>query len=65
VVQWFLCSLSVRSRIKHCKFGISCLSTKHAVLRGKKKDQLSRHQANVFKASDISTCELSFGELTL
>jgi len=37
------------------KMGICCFSTKHATLRSKNKDWLSRNQNNVSKWSDMST----------
>ena len=45
---------------KNCKIGICCFSTKHAALRSKSKEWLSRNQNNV---SEWRAC--SFSELTL
>ena len=36
------------------KIGICCFSTKHAALRKKSKDWLSRNQDNVFECGDMS-----------
>ena len=45
---------------KDYKIGMCCFSAKHAALRRKSKDWLSRNQDNVSEWSDMSTCELLF-----
>ena len=47
---------------KDYKIGICCLFAKHAVLRSKSKDGLTRNKDNVFKSgsSDMSTHRLLF-----
>jgi hypothetical protein len=45
---------------KDYKIGICCFSAKHAALRRKSKDWLSRNQNNVSEWSDMSTRELLF-----
>ena len=45
---------------KHYKIGICCFSVKHAALRRKSKDWLSRNQNNVSEWSDMSTHGLLF-----
>ena len=45
---------------KDYKIGICCFSTKHAALRRKSKDWLTRNQNNVSKWNDMSTCGLLF-----
>jgi hypothetical protein len=40
--------------------GICCFSTKHAALRRKSKDCLSRNQNNMSEGSNMSTCGLLF-----
>jgi hypothetical protein len=45
---------------KDYKIGICCFSAKHAALRRKSKDWLSRNQNNVSEWSDMSTRGLVF-----
>jgi hypothetical protein len=45
---------------KDFKIGICCFSAKHAALRRKSKDWLSRNQNNVFEWNDMSTHGLLF-----
>jgi hypothetical protein len=45
---------------KDYKIGICCFSTKHAALRRKSKDWLSRNQDNVSEWSDMFICRLLF-----
>ena len=45
---------------KDYKIGICCFSAKHASLRRKSKDWLSRNQNNVSEWSDMPTCGLLF-----
>ena len=53
--------LEARSgQTKDYKIGMCCFSAKHAALRRKSKDWLSRNQNNVSEWSDISTCGLLF-----
>ena len=52
-----------KARSDHTKdyeIGICCFSTKHATLRRKYKDWLSRNQNNVSEWSDMSTRRLLF-----
>jgi hypothetical protein len=42
------------------QIGICCFSAKHATLRRKSKDWLSRNQNNVDEWRDMSTCGLLF-----
>ena len=45
---------------KDYQIGICCFSAKHATLRRKSKDWLSRNQNNVDEWRDMSTCGLLF-----
>jgi len=45
---------------KDYKIGICCFSTKHAALRRKSKDWLTRNQNNVPDWEDMSICGLLF-----
>ena len=45
---------------KDYEIGMCCLSAKHAALRRKSKDWMTRNQNNVFEWSDISTRGLLF-----
>jgi hypothetical protein len=45
---------------KDYKIGICCFSAKHAALRRKSKDWLSRNQDNVSEWSDMFICRLLF-----
>jgi hypothetical protein len=45
---------------KDFKIGICCFSAKHAALRRKSKNWLSRNQNNVFEWNDMSTHGLLF-----
>ena len=45
---------------KNYKIGICCFSAKHAALRRKRKDWLSRNQNNVSEWSNMSTRGLLF-----
>jgi hypothetical protein len=45
--------------------GICCFSAKHAELRRKSKDWLTRNQNNVSEWSDMSTRDCCFSELAL
>ena len=45
---------------KDYKIGICCFSAKHAALRRKSKDRLTRNQNNVSEWSDMSIRELLF-----
>ena len=42
-------------KTKDYKIGVCCFSAKHAALRSKSKDWLSRNQDNVSEWSDMST----------
>ena len=53
------------SQTKDYKIGICCFSTKHAALRSKSKDWLSRNQNNVSKWSDSLPADCCFNELAL
>ena len=45
---------------KDYKIGMCCFSAKHAALRRKSKDWLTRNQNNVYDRSDMSTRGLLF-----
>ena len=45
---------------KDYKIGVCCFSAKHAALRNKSKDWLTRNQNNVSEWSDMSTRTLMF-----
>jgi hypothetical protein len=48
------------SQTKDYEIGICCFSAKHAALRRKSKDRLTRNQDNVFEFCDMSTRGLLF-----
>ena len=51
----------VRALVKpEYKISICCFSSKHASLRSKSKDELSRNQNNVSQLNNMSTRELLF-----
>jgi hypothetical protein len=55
------CGFEPRSgQTKDFKIGICCFSAKHAALRRKSKDWLTRNQNNVSEWSDMSTGGLLF-----
>jgi hypothetical protein len=47
-------------KTKDYEMGICCFSAKHAVLRRKSKDWLTRNEKNVYKWGDMSTRGLLF-----
>jgi hypothetical protein len=55
------CGFEPRSgQTKDYEIGICCFSAKHASLRKKSKDWLTRNQDNVSEWSDMSFCGLLF-----
>ena len=55
------CGFETRSsQTKEYKIGMCCVSAKHASLRSKSKDWMTRNQNNVSEWSDISTRGLLF-----
>ena len=45
---------------KDYKIGMCCFSAKHAALRRKSKDWLTRNQDNVYESGNMSICGLLF-----
>ena len=61
-LEWYIdCGFEPRSGpTKDYTINVCCLSAKHAALRRKSKDWVSRNNENVSKWNDMSTCGLLF-----